>query len=218
MRGTRISYSAEELAWLQHNRAMVVSEYHRAFCARFLRSDVSPVNLHSLRKRRGWRTGRTGCFAKGAVPANKGKRCAPGEGGRHPNARRTQFKKGNLPHNTKHLGHERVSKDGYVEISVDERNPHTGFERRYVLKHRWLWEKANGAIPAGHALKCLDGDKTNCDPSNWELLSREVLPRLNGRFGLGYDQAEPEVKPVIMTLAKLKQAASQAKQSKRGDA
>lgn len=215
MKGRQIIYSAREIAWLEANRLMVISDYHRAFCAKFRRDDVSLLNLHSLRKRKGWKTGRTGCFAKGLVPHNKGKKCPPGKGGRHPNARCHQFKKGHLPHNTKYLGHERVSKGGYVEISVDERNPHTGYERRYVLKHVWLWEKENGAVPEGHALKCLDGDKTNCDPSNWEAIPRAMLPQLSGRHGLPYDHAAPEVKPVLMTLAKLANAKRETKKKNR---
>lgn len=204
MKGIWIEYSKAEMRWLEANRTMPIGDYHRTFCARFKRDDVSAVNLHSLRKRKGWKTGRTGCFAKGAVPMNKGKKCAPGHGGRHPNARKTQFKKGGLPHNTNYLGHERVSKDGYVEISIDEVNPHTGFGRRYVLKHRYLWERANGPVPKGMALKCKT-DRLNTDPSNWELIPRALLPRLGGRFGRGYDQAPAELKPTIMAVAKLEQ-------------
>lgn len=211
MRGSRITYGPEQLAWLKENCRLVLADYHRAFCAAFGRDDVSPENLHALRVRRGWKTGRTGQFAKGCEPANKGKRCPPGKGGRHPNARRTQFKQGHSPHNTKYLGHERISKDGYVEISVDEVNPHTGYERRYVLKHRRLWEQANGPVPDGHALKCLDGNKTNCDPSNWVVVPRRVLALLTGRARLQYDHAAPEVRPAILTLAKLKHAAAQKK-------
>lgn len=202
MKGKGIRYSAEEIAWLSENRTLSIVAYHRAFCKVFSRADVSAENLHSLRTRKGWKTGRTGCFAKGQVPLNKGKPCPEGTGGRHPNARKTQFKKGQLPHNTKHLGHERVSKDGYVEISVAEQNPHTGYERRYVLKHRWLWEQAHGPVPDGMALKCL-GDRTNTDPLNWKLVPRALLPRLNGRFGRGYDDAPDEMKPTIMAVAKL---------------
>jgi hypothetical protein len=203
MKGKPIRYSKAELRWLERNRTLPIADYHRAFCARFHRR-LKPENLHSLRKRMGWRSGRTGQFCKGGVPANKGKKCKPGTGGLHPNARKTQFKKGGLPHNTHYLGHERASKDGYIEISIDETNPHTGFERRYVLKHRWLWEQTHGPIPKGMALKC-KGDKTNCDPSNWELIPRGVLPRLSGRFGRGYDQAPAELKPTIMAVAKLEQ-------------
>ncbi|HEV7433926.1 MAG TPA: HNH endonuclease [Pseudorhizobium sp.] len=212
MRGHHIRYSADELSWLEANQTMVVSEYHRAFCAQFGRDDISAANLHGLRKRKGWLTGRTGRFEKGAVPFNKGKPCPPGKGGRHPNARKTQFKKGQTPHNTNHLGHERVSKDGYVEISVDETNPHTGYERRYVLKHRWLWEQANGPVPEGMALKCL-GDRLDTDPSNWELIPRALLPRLNGRFGRNYDSAPAELKPTILAVAKLEHAAREKSRS-----
>lgn len=202
MKGAPIKYSKAEMRWLEANRTLPIAEYRRQFTARFDRRDVSASNLHALRKRMGWKTGRTGQFAKGAVPFNKGKKCAPGTGGRHPNARKTQFRKGHLPHNTQYLGHERVSVDGYVEISIDEVNPHTGYERRYVLKHRWLWERMHGPIPDGMALKC-KGDKSNTDPSNWDLVPRALLPRLNGRYGRGYDRASDDLKPTIMAVAKL---------------
>lgn len=209
-KGQIIPYSAEEMAWLEANRLLVIGDYARQFNERFGR-DVPAKNLHALRKRKGWRTGRTGCFEKGQTPANKGKKCEPGKGGNHPNARRTQFRKGNEPHNTRYLGHERVSQDGYVEISVDESNPHTGYSRRYVLKHRWLWEQANGPVPKGHALKCLDGNRQNTDPANWQAVPRSLLPRLAGgnryRRVLAYDDASPEVRPVLLTVAKLAHAA-----------
>lgn len=215
MKGARIIYSAEEMAWLEDNRLMLIGDYHREFCAAFARSDVSAANLHALRKRKGWKTGRTGQFEKGSKPVNKGKTCPPGRGGRHPNAQKTQFRKGQLPHNTKFLGHERVSKDGYVEISIDAVNPHTGYERRYVLKHRHLWEEMHGPLPDDMCLKCRDGNKQNTDPSNWEAIPRGVLPLLSARFGMRYDQAEPEVKPVIMTVARLKHAARRARTKRR---
>lgn len=211
MKGHWIAYSAEEMAWLEQNRELPISEYHDQFIAAFARIDVSASNLHSLRKRKGWKTGRTGCFEKGQTPLNKGKACPPGKGGRHPNARKTQFKKGGLPHNTNYLGHERVSKDGYVEISIDECNPHTGFERRYVLKHRYVWEQANGPVPAGMFLKCLDGNRLNTDPTNWEALPRASQVYLGGYRGIDYEAASPEVRPAIIALAKLKHASKKAR-------
>lgn len=202
MKGRAISYDAAEIAWLAAHQTLPISDYRAAFVEKFGRADVSLANLHGLRKRQGWKTGRTGHFVAGAVPANKGKP--------HPTRGRSadsQFKKGRLPHNTQHLGHERVNREGYVEISVAETNPHTGFERRYVHKHRLLWEQAHGALPAGHALKCLDGNRENCDPSNWEAIHRSILARLNGgrhRRTVPFDQASPELKPIIMAVAKLK--------------
>ncbi|WP_225246525.1 HNH endonuclease signature motif containing protein [Agrobacterium tomkonis] len=213
-KGRLRTYSRAEMTWLEENRLLPISDYQKAFVETFGR-DVSAKKLHALRKRQGWKTGRTGQFQKGQEPQNKGKTCAPGTGGRHPNAQRTHFKKGGFPHNTVGAGHERIdSKDGYVVLIVDEVNPWTGAKTRPVHKHRWLWEQANGPIPDDHVLKCLDGDKTNCDPLNWQLIPREVLPHLNGRYGLGFDQAEPEIKPIIMAVAKLKTAARQAKKRK----
>ncbi|HEY3694114.1 HNH endonuclease [Phenylobacterium sp.] len=211
MKGHWISYSAAEMAWLEANRLLPIGDYHRAFCEAFGR-DVSAPNLHAPRKRRGWKTGRTGCFEKGSAPANKGKACAPGTGGSHPNARKTQFKKGGLPHNTKWAGHERVTVDGYIEISVKETNPYTGYERRYVLKHVWLWEAARGAVPDGYCLKALDSDRTNTDPANWELVPRALLPALNGgphKRRPAYDGAALEMKPALLTLAKVEHRARQ---------
>lgn len=213
MKGRAITYTAEELDWIAERRTWSRDALHRAFVGQFGRSDVSRVNLNSLCKRKGWMTGRTGCFAKGQAPANKGKPCAEGRGGRHPNARRTQFVKGAKPHTWRGAGHERIdAKDGYVILIVDEPNPWTGAATRPVHKHRWLWEKANGPIPKGKCLKCLDGDKTNTDPSNWTLIDRGVLPHLNGgrhKKRLAFDEAAPELKPVLMTAAKLKHAVHQ---------
>lgn len=199
MKGRQIIYSARELKFIERRHTKNRRWLHAEFVAKFERDDVSLVHLNSLCKRRGWFTGRTGCFEKGLSPHNKGK---PHPAARLPNAAKNHFKKGGLPHNTNYLGHERVSKDGYVEISVDETNPHTGFERRYVLKHRWLWEKKHGPVPDGTCLKCL-GNQLNTDPANWELIPRALLPRLNGRFGRGYDEAPTELKPTIMAVVKI---------------
>lgn len=210
-KGRRRVYSDAEIAWLRDNCNLTLAALHEGFCERFGRTDVSAQKLHSLRKREGFKTGRTGRFEIGMVPANKGKPCEEGRGGKHPNARHSQFRKGGLPHNTKYLGHERVSKDGYIEISIDEVNPHTGYERRYVLKHRHLWEKLNGILPDDMCLKCLDGNKQNTDTSNWEAIPRGALPLLSARFGYGFDHAPEEAKPALLTMAKIRHKAKTLK-------
>lgn len=217
MKGRQIRYTPHELAFIEAVSTWPRAEAHASFCRRFGRDDVSLSNFNALCKRKGWFTGRTGRIEKGSAPHNKGVPCAPGTGGRHPNARRTQFKAGQVPHNTNYLGHERVSKDGYVEISVAETNPHTGYERRYVLKHRWAWEQANGPLPEGFALKCL-GDRLNTDPSNWEPVPRAILPRLAGgnRYArrLAYDDAPAELKPVVLAVAKVEHAARERRKGR----
>lgn len=209
MKGVWISYSDAELAFIEAHKTMPRAEAYALFRERFGGDGVSFKNYTSLCKRKGWFTGRTGRLEPGNVPVNKGVKCEPGKGGRHPNAQATHFKKGGLPHNTKHLGHRRLNTDGYIEVSVDEVDPHTGYERRYVHEHRYLWQKLNGPIPDDHVLKCLSADKTNTEPSNWELVPRAILPHLNGRHGMAYDTAEPEIKPAILGVAKLKHAIGQ---------
>ncbi len=209
-------YSPAEMEWLEANRTLPISEYHRRFCEAFDRTDVTAGALHGLRKRHKFRTGRTGQFEKGRVSPNKGKKCPEGTMGRHPNARRTQFKKGQPAPNAHKLGDERIRSDGYIEVMVAGANPYTGAPRRYVFKHRLLWEDANGPLPAGYALKCLSVDKTDCDPSNWEPVERGLLALLNGGHRgkrLGYDEAPPELRPLVMTQAKLRHQLGKVRRS-----
>lgn len=207
-KGIKRAFTPEQLAWLEANRTLPIADFTRAFNAAF-DANLPEDKLHGARKRYGLRTGRTGQFVKGQEPWSKGRKL-----GNNPGSARTQFKPGTLPHNTKHLGHERVNADGYVEISVAETNPHTGYERRYVHKHKHLWEQANGPTPDGHVLKCVDGNRLNTDPSNWEAIPRAALPHLSGRWnGLNYNDAPAELKPAIMAIAKLKHASKKARQS-----
>lgn len=210
MKGHRISYSADEMAWLEANRLLPIAEYRAGFCEAFARGDVTAGHLHSLRKRKGWKTGRTGCFERGQAPANKGTKCAPGVGGRHPNAQRTQFTKGErrgvAVRLYKPIGTERLSKEGYRERKIHDGMP---LQSRWRAVHLIEWEAANGPIPAGHCLKCI-GDKADTSPANWTLIPRALLPRLNGgRHGsrLAYDQAEPELRPAVLTIAKIEHRA-----------
>lgn len=205
--GRNRKYSDQEMAWLKSHCTMEINACCSGFRAEFGRDDITPAKLHSLRKRMGWKTGRTGRFEPGHVSANKGKRCPPGVGGRHPNARKTQFRKGEIPFNYKGHGHESIGDDGYTWIVTDQTNPWTGAATWRVHKHRWLWERANGPVPEGCVLKSLDGNKLNADPTNWTAVPRGLLPRLNGNSGRNYDAAPGELKPTIMAVAKLEHAA-----------
>lgn len=201
-RGHHIAYSPGELAWIERHCAMPRREAHAAFCARFRRVDIMLEHFRRLCMRHGWATGRTGCFAKGGTPANKGKKMPFNAA-----SAKTQFKKGertgraNLLY--KHVGAERTSQDGYRERKIREGLP---MQSRWRLVHLINWEAAHGPLPKGHCLKCLDGNRLNVDPANWELISRGLLPFLNGHRGLNYNQAAPEVRPTILLLAKLRHA------------
>lgn len=210
MKGRAVPYSPDAMAWLEANQALPISEYHAAFVATFDRSDVTPGHLHALRKRKGWKTGRTGRFKPGQAPINKGRKCAPGRGGRHPNAQRTQFKPGVRTGVAVKLyqpiGTEKVRGDGYLYRKINDDMP---LQARWRGVHLLNWEAIYGTVPAGHCLKCLDGNRQNTDPSNWKLVSRGVLSRLNGgrhKKRLAYDEAHPGVRPTVMALAEFEQA------------
>lgn len=112
-------------------------------------------------------------FKKGDVAYNKGKKWndfMPKES--QERSRKTQFPKRNVPQNWKPIGWERISRDGYVEVKIRDdygKNRVNNFE----LKHRLLWEKINGPVPAGMMVKFKDGDKMNITIDNLFLASKK---------------------------------------------
>jgi hypothetical protein len=144
-------------------------------------------------KNRGIASGRTGRFEKGHVPWTAGKKGFMG-----PNV--TSFKKGDMSANKRLLWSERVSRDGYIEISVPERNPHTGAPTRFRHKHVWLWEFHNGTVPEGSALVFIDGDNLHCALENLMLVTRTELLSMNLH---GYKGTPPVLKPSVLGLARL---------------
>ena len=105
-------------------------------------------------------------FPKNHVPFNKGKKQSDYMSEKQiSRSKATRFKKGNIPHNTKYDGHERITKDGYIEVRIEIGN--------YRLKHLVEWERKKGKLPKGHCLWCIDGNKMNTSPDNWELITRK---------------------------------------------
>jgi len=208
MKGSQIPYSEAELLWIKGHRDWPRAQAHAAFVERFGRADVSLQNFKALCSRKGWHTGRTGHFEKGQTPFNKGRK-----GVSPPGCEKGWFRKGErrgvAVELYKPIGTERVSKDGYVERKIHDGMP---LQSRWRAVHLIRWEELHGALPEGHALKCLDGNRANTHPDNWAAIPRALLPRLNARWGgVAFDQAEPELKPTIMATAKLEHAARQAR-------
>lgn len=102
-------------------------------------------------------------FQKGMIPANKGKKgsMSPEQ---YKKCAATMFKKGNIPQNHRPVGSERIDRDGYVLIKVEEPN-------KWKPKHRVLWENANGPIPKKHRLIFADGNRQNITLDNLILVS-----------------------------------------------
>jgi len=184
---TEAPYSKEHLDWLRENYPlMAASDLTAAFNEKF-----GAIKRTLFRK--GLRSGRTGRFGKGDNAWNKGKSGYMGE-----NA--TSFKKGNLPHNHRPLWSERIDRNGYIEMSVPERNPYTGFETRFKHKHVWIWEQTHGKKPKSTAVIFKDGNNRNFELENLILVSRNELLSANLH---GYKNQPEELKPVILNIAKI---------------
>ncbi len=179
-----IPYSERELNWVSENRTLPISELHNGFCKQFNRNDVSPKNLNALRKRNGWKTGRTGRFEKGNIPLPNARPKGPSH---------TSFKKGNKPHNWKPIGSSRISKDGYVEVKISE-------PKTWAQLHVIIWQAANGPIPDGHCVVFKDMDKANVCLNNLELITRNENLQINR---LRCSSRPQEIRPVARTIGKL---------------
>jgi len=93
--------------------------------------------------------------------------------------KKTRFKKGNIPHNTKsdyEISYRGQKNDyGYFHIRISL--------GKWVLFHRWLWEQLYGEIPEGHNIQFKDGDSTNCDPGNLYMIDKNRQSILNRNGG-----------------------------------
>lgn len=137
--------------------------------------DMSCNSIVGAMKRNNIKTGRTGCFSKGHIPHNKGKKMSPEV---YEKAKATMFKKGNIPPNYRPVGSERTTVDGYREIKVADPN-------KWELKHRYIYEQHYGKIPKEDIVIFLDNDKTNFDINNLKRISRKehlYMNKNNFRF------------------------------------
>lgn len=118
-----------------------------------------------------------GQFQKGQEPWNKGKR--PEEymdDEALANMKKTQFKPGHTPANTKYDGALSIRKDTdtgiyYVYIRISKRN--------WRLYHRVIWEREHGPIPEDNIIVFKDGNSLNVKPENLEMIDRAEHARRN---------------------------------------
>lgn len=111
-------------------------------------------------------------FKPGCTPPNKGRKQSEYMSAKAINiSKKTRFKKGRLPHNTK--------KDGAISIRTDKRGVQYKFIRvaisKWVPLQRWLWEKNNGPIPKGGKIIFIDGDTMNYELQNLQLITTAGL-------------------------------------------
>ena len=102
-----------------------------------------------------------GFFRKGKRPWNKGMA--------HNVSPDTQYKKGNLPHNTKFDGAIRVQSDyKYIRIA----------KAKWMPLHRYIWTQVYGD-PGSNLIRFKDGNTMNCGIENLTMVSRGENAALN---------------------------------------
>lgn len=185
-KGIAIKYTEEMLMFLRQHEETPRTELTCKFNEKF-GYNLSPDSIKAKCLRMGLKTGRSGCFAKGQTSWNKGKKGYMG-------ANVTSFKKGQQGWNTKPIGYERSTKDGYIEVKTAE-------PRTFELKHRVVWGKVHGEIPSGHALVFKNMNKQDCRIENLMLISRAELVRLNQSYR---NLATPETNETCVLMAKIK--------------
>lgn len=100
-------------------------------------------------------------FKKENIPYNYGKKM-PAE--IYEKCKRTMFKKGNKPTNTKKKGDERKDVDGYTYVKIADKN--------WQLKHRIIWESVNGSIPDDSIIIFKDKNIENFDINNLQMITK----------------------------------------------
>lgn len=125
-----------------------------------------------------------GKFKKGCVPWNKG---LIGVNGYSKNE--TSFLTGNKHPKYRPIGSERIEKKKVV-IKVSN--------RKWMPKHRYLWEQINGEIPKNHVVIFANGDNRDFKIENLILVSRAQLAVIN-KFDLKFDNEELTKTGIILS-------------------
>jgi len=123
------------------------------------------------------------------------------------------FKPGHATHN--------ASRNGAVTIRHHSNGSAYKFRRigprNWVLSHRWNWQQANGAIPAGCVLRCKDNNTLNDAATNWEPVSRRRNAELSGIWAenrasdmltpeflaASLTRGRPELRPLVLATPEL---------------
>lgn len=169
---------------------------------RTYRSVCSQANLLGLKKSENFKlielskqgerlkeVGKKSRFSEGHISHNKGVKM-PDEV--REKVKHTFFQRNHTPHNTKYDGYERITKDGYVEIRIKKGS--------FILKHRYIWEQAHGALPKKMKLAFKDGNRLNITLENLELISEAENAKRNNQ--LSHIELSDKYLAAIMSIRK----------------
>lgn len=168
-------------------------------------SNITRFQVKSFYTRNKINSGITGRFEKGHENLN------PFPVYKHPNSKKTRFKKGHRPANAKPVGTIIIDRDEnrpfrYKKIKVAEPN---------VWQHLHVhnYEKAFGAYDkTKYCLLFIDGNTLNCDVSNLKLIRKEEHVWLN-RYGFDREFTSKEEVETCLAIVNLKSNVSRKKRA-----
>lgn len=171
-------YTEDEIDFLLKKRPFVTKDKLAEMFNSKFNTNISAKALQQICVRRGIYSLDDGCFKKGHISHNKGKKQSEYMTDEQiDKSKATRFKKGNVPPNHRNIGDERVLKDGYTEIKIAEPN-------KWILKHRYIWEQQFGALKKNETVEFIDGNKSNLSLDNLIKVTRKqsaVMTKLNIR-------------------------------------
>lgn len=100
---------------------------------------------------------------------------------------------------------ERTDSEGYILLKVRDKQ-HKGYDKNYILKSHYIWEKQYGKIPKGYNLIYLDGNKKNCYIENLALVKNSELVYINHNMKLSkYKDINETSIMIAKMMAKIKE-------------
>lgn len=161
--------------------------------------------IKAYKNHRKLRSGVITRFSKGHTPINKGTKGVYNTGGN-----KTSFKIGQMPPNTDPIGTEKVLKDGYIWVKIND-VPKAKKNINWKQKQKLIWEEANGPVPDGYFIMFADGNNRNFELDNLVLVTKAEMLYLN-RNGLIYNNADITKSAVL--IAKMMSKAGNLKRRK----
>lgn len=166
---------------------------------------VTESAITNLKKKYDIKSGvRRGCFPKGHEPINKGTKGMFNVGGN-----KTSFKKGDQPINYLPIGTERINRQGYVMVKVQD---YGHYGQRWKLKSRIVWEQHYGRkLGTNDNIMLLDGDRQNLSIDNLRLID-DAEHAVMAKNRLHFKDAD--LTKVGLNVARIKIAIAQKKRKK----
>lgn len=198
-----------------HCKAMRDQELAEA-CNKALGTEFNKAKMTAFRKNHGYKTGRSGLYRKGHIPANKGKTLDEfiGDPERVAEIKSrmsdTMFRKGERPVNELPVGAVVINAEGY---KLRKKQMEGTQWDRWEFLHRAVWEEHNGPIPDDMVVSFRDSNRLNCDIDNLMLITKRENSALTGS---GYRFEDPALTDAGLAVIRLKQAAKDARKKRRG--